>query len=104
MEKEFIKNRVYQIRNSHKISARSLSLDLGMSSEYINQLESGRMSPSLDFIINFCEYFNLSLSDFFDDNTKYPLETKQFIQELNKLTKEEMSLIYSLLQTINKNK
>lgn len=104
MEKEFIKNRVYQIRNANKISARSLSLELGMSSEYINQLESGRLMPSLDFLINFCDYFNLSLSDFFDTEVKYTIETKQIINELNKLSKDEVTLVYNLIHTIGKNK
>lgn len=104
MEKDFIRNRVYQIRSANKISARSLSLELGMSSEYINQLESGRLTPSLDFLISFCDYFNLTLSSFFDTEIKYSIETKQIIKELNKLTKEEIDLIYNLLQTISKNK
>lgn len=104
MEKEFIRNRVYEIRTSKKVSARSLSLELGMSSEYINQLESGRLMPSLDFLINFCDYFNLTLSNFFDNDIKYPTETNQLITEINKLSKEEFSLIFDLIKTINKNK
>ena len=51
MEKDFIRNRVYQLRTSHNISARNLSLELGMSSEYINQLEGGKLNPSIDFLI-----------------------------------------------------
>lgn len=103
MEKDFIRNRVYFIRNAHKISARSLSLELGMSTEYINQLESGRLTPSLDFLISFCDYFNISLSTFFDENIKYPVETKNIISELNKLSQEETNNVYSLLKMINKN-
>lgn len=104
MEKNYIKNRVYYIRMAHKISARNLSLELGMSTEYINQLESGRLVPSLDFLINFCEYFGMTLGEFFDEGTAYPLETKKIVEELNKMTSEEIDLIYNLLLTINNKK
>jgi len=102
VEKDFIKERVYYIRNSKKISARNLSLELGMSSEYINQLESGRLTPSLDFILNFCDYFNISPSEFFDAETKYPIETKKIIEELNNLSQEDVTLILDLLKLVNK--
>lgn len=102
MDKDFIKERVYYIRNSKKISARNLSLELGMSSEYINQLESGRLTPSLDFILNFCDYFNISPSEFFDEETKYPIETKKIIEELNNLSQEDVTLILDLLKLVNK--
>lgn len=104
MDKNFIKDRVYYIRNIHKISARNLSLELGMSSEYINQLESGRLTPSLDFLINFCEYFNMPVSDFFDETKKYPLEFQKILNELNKMSQEEVDLVYNLVKKINDNK
>lgn len=103
MEKDFIRNRVYYIRNANKISARKLSIELGMSTEYVNQLESGRLTPSIDFLIAFCDYFKISLSSFFDENIKYPVETKNIINELNKLSPEETDNVYSLLLMINKN-
>ena len=73
-----------------------------MSSEYINQLESGRLTPSLDFILNFCDYFNISPSEFFDAETKYPIETKKIIEELNNLSQEDVTLILDLLKLVNK--
>lgn len=104
MNKNFIKERINYIRTSNKISARNLSLELGMSSEYINQLESGRLTPSVDFLINFCEYFNIKLSDFFDDEQKYPLEYQKLITNLNKLKKEEVEAVINIVDVIVKNK
>ena len=101
MDKNFIKDRVYYIRNNHKISARNLSLELGMSSEYINQLESGRLTPSIEFLISFCEYFDISLSEFFDDEMKFPFEYKKIIEELNKMNKDEVDLVYNLILKMN---
>ena len=97
MEKDFIRNRVYQIRTSHNISARNLSLELGMSSEYINQLEGGKLNPSIYFLINFCAYFSISLSEFFDDGNKYPTKIKPVIDKLFQLNTDEFDLIDKLI-------
>lgn len=99
--KDFIKNRISQIRTSKNISARSLSLDLGMSSEYINQIENGRLNPSLDFLLNFCQYFKISIGEFFDENNSFPIEYQSLIKELNKLTKDELEHIAELVNILN---
>ncbi len=104
MTKEYIRNRIANIRISKNISARKLSLELGMSSEYVNQVENGRLTPSLDFILNFCDYFGLSVSEFFNQTNVFPLEYKELLSELNKLTPDELSQIINIIKLINKNK
>lgn len=100
-DKEFIKSRIAQIRGSKNISARSLSLELGMSSEYINQVENGRLNPSLDFLLNFCDYFKISIGEFFDENNAFPIEYQSLIKELNKLNKQEIEQIINLVNLLN---
>ena len=104
MDKNFIKERINYIRTTNKISARNLSLELGMSSEYVNQLEGGRLTPSIDFIINFCDYFKITLSEFFDEEKKYPLEYKELIENLNKLNVEELKTVSQVALMIARNK
>ena len=38
--KTFISNRFAIIRNAHKISAHKLSIEMGQSTEYINQIKN----------------------------------------------------------------
>ena len=104
INKEFIKNRISQIRTSKNISARSLSLDLGMSSEYINQIENGRLNPSLDFLLNFCQYFKISIGEFFNENNAFPVEYKELIIELNKLNQTEFKQILNIVKLITSKK
>ena len=101
MDKEFIKNRISTIRNQNNISARSLSLELGMSSEYINQVENGRLTPSLELIINFCDYFEITIGEFFNEEISYPQQYKSIIEELNKLTYNELTQIENLIKLLN---
>ena len=102
MDKEFVAMRISRIRNAHNISARKLSIALGQSTEYINQIENGKHMPSLEGLFNFCDYFNISLSDFFDDRFEFPVEYKGIIEELNKMDSAAVNQVYELLKLINK--
>lgn len=104
MNKKFIQERYATIRNAHKISARKLSFELGQSSEYINQIENGNNMPSLDNLLNFCDYFHISPAEFFDDTLRYPIEYKEIIQELNHMDTMECELVLKLLKALNGNK
>lgn len=104
MDKEFVQQRYAAIRLAHNISARKLSLELGQSSEYINQIENGKNLPSLEGLFNFCDYFHLSLGEFFEENYAYPVEYKKIIMELNKFDALELKQIYDLILLINSKK
>ncbi len=104
MDKNFIKERYAKIRLAHRLSARKLSLELGQSTEYINQIETGKSMPSIEGLINFCDYFNLNLGEFFDEEMKFPVEYKKIINELDKMDILEINQIYELLKLINSKK
>ncbi|MDE6966993.1 MAG: helix-turn-helix domain-containing protein [Clostridiales bacterium] len=101
MDKSFIKERYARIRLAHNISARRLSMELGQSSEYINQIETGKSMPSVEGLINFCDYFGMSASEFFDDRISFPVEYKAIADELNKMDAMEIGLVLDLLKLIN---
>ena len=102
MDRQFVQQRIARIRNAHKISARKLSLELGQSSEYINQIENGKSVPSLEGLFNFCDYFNMSLGEFFEDKFAFPVEYGEIIEELNKMDSLAVNQILELLRLINK--
>lgn len=102
--RKFISFRFATIRNAHKISARKLSLDMGQGSEYINQIENGRKMPSIEGLFNFCDYFKIPLSEFFDTTQTYPIQYKTLINELNKLDMDELEHITKTVRLINRSK
>ncbi len=104
MDKSFIKERYAKIRLAHNISARKLSIELGQSTEYINQIETGKSMPSLEGLFNFCDYFNLTLGEFFEEKITFPIEYKNIIEELDKMDVLEINKIYDLLKLINNKK
>ena len=60
--------------------------------------------PSLEGLFNFCDFFKISLSEFFEEKLNFPVEYEQIIEELNKMDLFEIKLVYDMLKLINKSK
>ena len=102
--KEFIANKIVKLRNAKGISARSLSFDLDQSENYINIIENKKSLPSLEGLKKVCDYFEISLSDFFDDKTEYPIQYRELLNELNKLDEQELEKVIDFIKLITINK
>lgn len=92
-------NRIREIRNEKKISAREMSLDLGQNVNYINLIENGKRQPSIQGLYLICEYFNISISDFFASfqNTE-DKENPAFI--LEKLSSVQKNYLLEFLKSV----
>ena len=101
MDKNYIKDRYAKIRLAHNISARKLSMELGQSTEYINQIENGRCLPSVEGLLNFRDYFQISVGEFFEERFQYPVQYSKIIEELNQMDEQTVGKIYELLKLIN---
>lgn len=104
MKDNFIRQRVANLRLAKGISARALSMELGQSENYINHIENGRSEPSIEGLRNICDYFEISMADFFDDKTTYPLQYRKLIEELNKLDSIELDKILEFVKMITNKK
>ncbi len=103
-QREFIKKRFRTIIDAQNMSDSKLSIKMGQSSQYLNQITNGRKLPSLDGLYAFCETCNITLKEFFDDSQEYPLQYKKLLPYLNKLTPEELQDIVSIIKRIANNK
>ena len=63
-----ILNRLGYVRNQANLSARELSLRIGMSSQYIAQVESGRIVLTMEKLLKILDACNFSLERFFAKN------------------------------------
>lgn len=57
-------NNFKQIRINNNITTENLSYILnGVSIDLINKIEQGEFIPTLEYIFDFCEYFNVSIDN-----------------------------------------
>lgn len=63
------------MRESAGLSSSKLAGELGITSSTISAIETGKNLPSLQLLEKICDYFEISLSDFFSEESKYKNET-----------------------------
>ena len=63
-------NRIKNIRVQYGVSAYKLAKELDVVQATISKIETGKGLPSLQLLEKFCDYFNITLSEFFEDTKK----------------------------------
>ena len=90
---DFIIKRIQKLRDARGISARDLSLSLGQNTGYINKIETRQGKPSIEGLTYICEYFNISLAEFFDEGTEQPLKIKELLEAIKELDADSLDLL-----------
>ena len=93
MDMKDILSRIGYVRNQANLSARELSFRIGMSSQYIAQVESGRIVLTVEKLIKILDVCNFPLDRFFATNIQdYTInaELYEFIDKLPTIKKQNM--------------
>ena len=90
---EFIIKRIQNLRETRGISARDLSLSVGQNEGYVNKIETKQGKPSIEGLVYICEYFEIGLSEFFDEGTEAPLKVKELLTEVKGLDNDSLDLL-----------
>lgn len=72
MERQQFSRRLAELRGQKGVSARDMSLSLGQSAGYINNIENGANLPSMTMFFEICQYLDITPRDFFDWSTPAP--------------------------------
>lgn len=102
MDKDFIRNRITELRLIKGISEYRMSTDLGHSKSYVQSISTGRALPSLSELLYICEYFGITPCDFFNSGLKNPALLQEAIDGLKKLNDDDIALILSQIKRLAK--
>lgn len=86
MEIKDVLTRIGYVRNSANLSAREVSLRMGMSPQYVAQLESGRIVLTVEKLLQILEICDFPIERFFSANIndyKIDNELKELIESLS---------------------
>lgn len=100
-EEEFA-DRLAQLRIKKGVSARDMSLSIGQSPGYINNIENKKNLPSMSLFFYICEYLNITPKDFFDIEAKNPEKLNEVISDLKMLTSERLDNISAIIRDLKK--
>ena len=101
---EFVRNRIAFLRTAKNISARELSLRLGQSVGYINHIEIGTSNPSIEMLFYICEELGVTMSEFFEEDNKYPLLVNEILQLSKTLNKSSLESVISVMKNLSDKK
>lgn len=104
IDESFIRERIAYLRNQKNVSARDMSLSIGQNENYINRIENDVSLPSLRGLILICEYFGITLQEFFDVDNKSPNEIKELISKIKNLDSESIKGLLNFINGIEKTK
>lgn len=102
MEKaDFIK-RLVALRVSKGASARDMSLSLGQSAGYINNIENGVNYPSMTVFFYIRDYLGISPKEFFDTETLNPSKANELLSEAKGLSSEQLDHLIAIAKGLKK--
>lgn len=89
-------------RNQHKLKQVELCLELGITKNYLSELERGVGNPSLDMFIRICNYFNVSADTFLSSmlNVGYKMESSIISEKLEHLNPDKRNSVIKILNSI----
>lgn len=99
--KEF-SQRLSELRIEKGVSSREMSLSLGLSPAYINNVENNVSMPSMDAFFLICDYLGITPHDFFDFEQRSSHALFELFQKEEALTPAQIKLISALVDEIAK--
>ena len=104
IDEKFIKERIISLRNQKGVSARDVSLSIVQNENYINRIENDVSLPSMRGLILICEYFGITLKEFFDTENKSPNDMHELMDKIKNLDGESIKGLIAFINGIEKNK
>lgn len=98
MDKEFFTKRLVELRQNKGVSARDMSLSIGQSTGYINNIENGVNYPSMTMFFYICDYLGVSPKEFFDTEQANPTKTREILTAANRLNDEQLDHLIAIMK------
>ena len=92
-------DRLRFFREQKQISTNKLANLAGISQSYVRDIELGNKNPTIEIIFQLCRALDISLKDFFDDETKL-LSNDPLIARIYRLNTAQREALLTFLNTI----
>ena len=102
LDTKFIRDRITQLRLRKGVSEYQMSYDLGHSRSYIYNISSGKSLPPMAEFLQICDYFGVTPAQFFDDTSENPALLQTAVEELRKLSDDDIVLIIGHMRRLSR--
>ena len=99
MSKDYIINRITELREKARLSARKLSMEIDLNEGYINRLENTRdFLPSVEVLLRIIEVCGVSVEEFFYSNPKTYKQDKELLDLLGNMTADKKEALIAFIK------
>ena len=98
---EKFSDRLAQLRMDKGVSARDMSLSIGQSAGYINNIETKKNLPSMAAFFYICEYLGVTPQEFFDFGNQVPQRLNEIVDCLKGLNSEQLDSILTIVKGLS---
>mgnify|MGYP002070193515 FL=1 len=102
MEKDTFIKRLVSLRMAKGVSARDMSLSLGQSAGYINNIENGINFPSMTAFFYICDYLEITPKDFFDMEIPNPTKVYHLVSAVQGLSDEQLDNLIAIAKGLSR--
>ncbi len=102
MELKEFSLRLSVLRLNKNVSARDMSLSIGQSPSYINNIETGVSFPSMTGFFYICEYLGITPQEFFDVDSKNPVKEQELLNAAKGLSNEQLDHLIAIANGLNR--
>ncbi len=92
--------RLAELRIKKGVSARDMSIGLGQSPAYINNIENKRSLPSMSLFLYICEYLEVTPADFFSEDNRNPEKINEAVEYLKKLSPSKLNNVLAVIKDL----
>jgi transcriptional regulator with XRE-family HTH domain len=92
--------RIQNIRKSKNLKVTEVAKRAYISQPYLSDIERGRTTPSLDKLQTICSALEISLADFFGNESELSPELLQLLENIKQLTEEERTHLAHFIKAI----
>lgn len=102
MELKEFGQRLSELRMNKDVSARDMSLSIGQSPSYINNIETGVSFPSMTVFFYICEYLGIRPQAFFDFESRNPVKENELLEAAKGLNNEQLEHLIAITRGLKK--
>lgn len=102
VEQTEFSQRLSKLRMNKGVSARDMSLSIGQSASYINNVENGVCFPSMSVFFYICDYLGVTPSEFFQVESQSPVKEKELLDAVKGLNSEHLDHLIALAKALKK--
>lgn len=96
-----IGKRIAYFRTAKGYSVNKLANLSGISQSYLRDVELGNKNPTIEILSFICNTLEITLKEFFDEESKEELEKDPLLAKIYQLTPEQKNALLIFLETMH---